>query len=78
MGVPSFKIGAEGEMNPLAWESSVSLGSMASFKLRIFLIETYAFVSTKGPRTGARRLRGRRRGIRICLSRSAFPRAAMI
>jgi hypothetical protein len=40
MGVPSFDIGAAGATRLLDAESSFSLGSRGSFRLRIFLIET--------------------------------------
>ncbi len=40
MGFPSFEMGAAGAETALEWGSLLSLGSTASFKLRIFLIET--------------------------------------
>lgn len=40
MGVPSLDMGAEGAVSPLTCGSSFSLGSTASFRLRIFLIDT--------------------------------------
>ena len=79
MGFPSFEMGADGAETALEWGSLLSLGSTVSFKLRIFLIETGSrgvLVERTGNRDDTRATVGRR--IRICLSRSEFPRAAMV
>ena len=79
MGVPSFSIGAEGRP-PAGGASSFSVEVTSSFRLRIFLIET----GGEGGNKLGMGYNGLCQGIhcwlciRICLSRSALPRAAIV